>query len=395
MANTLGTLNPEFWSKRMQVLRIDEPVFEAIANMEERSLMRKGDTVHRPYRSSLRVQDYTKGTDITPTDVTGTDEYLTIDQSKVVSFYFDDIDDTQNGYDTASAFADDAGRELYSYVDGEFLAEVLNATQDLDDGDIGGTAGTAISITAANVVKIFTTAKKLLKKKNANMSNLCAVVSPSFMAALLERVEGKDSAFGDSTSKNGNVGTYMGIDLYESNNLPYTARWTPANQPTGGTDSITIDGVVIRFVSTIGTTAGNVLSETDTATTLDNLVAFLNNPSATSAKQVGLTGDDLRKIERITAVDGTTYVGITYNGASEITVAASEVADPWSLQTIHQYIGEKGAADMVLQTAPMVQFKEDPDRLGKLVHTHTLYGIKSFVEGKDVMVDVKINASTL
>ena len=378
----------------MQVVRIDEPVFEAIANMEERAVLKKGDTVHRPYRSSLRVQDYTKGTDITPSDINGTDESLAVDQSKVVSFYFDDIDDTQNGYDTAASFADDAGRELYSYVDGEFLAEVLNAADTIDDGDIGGTAGNSIVISAANVVKIFTAAKKKLKRANAKMSNLVAVVSPSFMAALLERVEGKDSAFGDSTSKNGMIGTYMGFELYESNNLPYTARWTPANQPSNGA-TITIDGVVFNLVTSIGTTAGNVLIEVDTATTLDNLVAAINDPGTTTAKHVAFTGDDLKKVERMTAVDGTTYVTVIYNGGSEVTVATSEAADPWSLTKVHQMFGEKGAVDMVVQTMPMVQFKDDPDRLGKNVHTHTLYGKKTFAEGADVLLDVELDASVL
>lgn len=396
MANTVTALNPEFWSKRMQVVRIDEPTFEAIANMEERAVLSKGDTVHRPYRSGLRVQDYTKGTDIVATDLSATDESLSVDQSKIVSFYFDDIDDTQNGYDTQASFADDAGRKLYSYVDGEFLAEVLNATQTIDDGDInGGTAGNPFTVSSANVVSVFSTGKKFLKRANAKMSNLVGVFSPSFMQALWERVEGKDTAFGDSTSKNGMIGSYAGVEIYESNNLPYSARWTPANQPTNGA-TITIDGVVFNLVTTIGSTPGNVLIEVDTATTIDNLVAFINNPTATTSKQVAFTSvADLDKVERMTATDGTTYLGIVYNGGSEATVASSEVADVWSLQTVHQYLGEKGAIDMVIQMAPKVQFKDDPDRLGKNVHTHTLYGKKTFAEGAAVMLDVQVNAASL
>lgn len=395
MSNSLSPLNPEFWSKRMQVVRIDEPVFEAIANMEERDVLKKGDTVHRPYRSELRVQDYVKGTDITPTDISATDEYLAVDQSKVISFYFDDIDDTQNGYETQADFADDAGRKLYSYVDGEFLAEILNAGATLDDGDLGGTAGTSFTVSAANVVSVFTTAKKLLKRANADMKKLVAVVSPSFMAALLERVEGKDSAFGDSTSKNGHVGTYMGFELYESNNLPFSARWTPANNPSNN-DTITIDGVTFTFVSSIGSTAGNVLIGGSTAATLDNLVALINAPTTTTANGVAFTdASALSKVDAMTATDGTTYVGIVYNGGSEASVAASDASDVWSLQTVHQYFGETGAIDMVIQTLPKVEFKDDPDRLGKNVHTHTLYGKKVFSEGADVMLDVQMNASSL
>jgi hypothetical protein len=395
MANSLTASNPEFWSKRMQVVRIDETVFEAIANMEERAVLKKGDTVHRPYRSALLVDDYTKGTDVTLTDISSTDEYLTVEESKIVPFYVDEIDETQNGYDTAAEFADDAGRKLYSYIDGEFLAEVINASQDLDDGDIGGTAGNSIQISAANVVKVFTNSKKLLKRQNANMSNLVAVVSPSFMAALLERVEGKDSAFGDSTSKNGHIGSYMKFDLYESNNLPLTGRWTPANNPSNN-DTITIDGVTFTFVSSIGSTEGNVLIGANTAATLDNIVALITAPKTTTANGVAFTTvSKLEKVLRMTATDGTTYFDLSYSGGSEATLAASEAADVWSRVIVHQYFGEAGAVDMVIQTMPNVHFKDDPDRLGKNVFTHTLYGKKTFTEGANVMVDVKVDASVL
>lgn len=395
MANSLGPLNPEFWAKTMQLVRIDEPTFEAIANMELRSLLKKGDTVHRPYRSTLVVDDYVKGTDVSVQDVSATDEYLVVDESKIVPFYFDDLDETQNGYDTAAGFAEDAGRLLYSYIDGVFLAEIVNADQDLDDGDIGGTAGNAVQISAANVVKVFTTAKKLLKRRNAKMSNLVAVVSPSFMAALLERVEGKDSAFGDSTSKNGHIGQYMKFDLYESNNLLMTARWTPANNPSNN-DTITIDGVVFTLVSSIGSTEGNVLIGANTAATLDNLVALINAPKTTTANGVAFTTPaSLAKVLAMTATDGTTYFDLSYSGGSEATLAASDASDVWSRHIVHQYFGERDAIDLVLQTLPKVEFKDDPDRLGKNVFTHSLFGKKTFADGADVLVDVKIDASVL
>lgn len=379
----------------MQIVRIDEAIFEAVGNMEERESLRKGDTVHRPYRSRQWVRDYTKGTDITVTDVSATDESLVIDQSKLVPFYFDDIDDVQNGYETANEFADDAGRELYSYVDGRFLGETLNANLTLDDGDIGGTSGTAVDISPSNVVSVLAQAKKKLKRANAKMNDLVAVISPSFMASILERVEGKDSAFGDSTGKNGNIGRYFGFDLYESNNLPMSARWTPADNPSNGA-TITIDGVVFTFVSSIGSTAGNVLIGGSTAATLDNLVALINAPTTTTANGVAFTDvDDLRVVTQLAATDGTTYAAIVYYGGSEADVATSESADVWSLHTIHQLFMERASIDIVTQISPNVQFKDDPDRLGKNVFTHTLYGIKSFTEGKDVMVNCKVDASVL
>ena len=46
---------------------------------------------------------------------------------------------------------------------------------------------------------------------------------------------------------------------------------------------------------------------------------------------------------------------------------------------------------MVVQSQPKIQVKEISDRLGVNIVASTLYGIKTFKEGKDQMVDVKIN----
>lgn len=396
MANSLTALNPELWSRRMQIVRIDEAVFESIANMEERSVLKKGDAVHRPYRSNLRVQTYTKGTSITPGDLTATDESLNVDQSKVVSFYFDDIDDSQNGYDTVSDYAADAGRELYDYIDSFFLGEVFNGDLSVDDSDMnGGTSGNAFDLTPANVTTVFTKALRKFKAAKADMKSLAAVISPGFYAALLERLEGKDSTLGDTISNNGSVGTYMGFKLHVSNNLPLSARWTPANNPSNN-DTVTIDGVVFTFVSSIGSTEGNVLIGGSTAATLDNFVALITAPTTTTANGVGFTTESkLRKVQMMTLTDGTTYVDLKYYGGSEATVTGSDTNDVWSNVTVHQRFEEIGATDLVMQEMPTVEFRKAELKLGDYIHTWTLYGIKTFAEGTDVLMNVRVKATTL
>lgn len=82
-----------YWAAEMQGIFFKESVALALANTELRADLRDGDTLHKPYRSYLAGQTYTKGTDIsTFNDLTATDEYLTVDTAKVVPFYVDDID---------------------------------------------------------------------------------------------------------------------------------------------------------------------------------------------------------------------------------------------------------------------------------------------------------------
>ena len=394
MANSLTAFNPEYWSKRMQVIRFKEPVFRAIASYEERALLKNGDTVHRPYRSRMLVQSYTKGTAVTVQDVTATDESLAVDTTKVVPFYVDDLDDLQNKWPTVNQFADDAGKELYNFIDSDFLAEAINATSTIDDGDVGGTAGTSVDLTISNIAKMFAAAGKKLDRQNVDRKERFAVISPTIQQLLLEKMDGKDTAMGDEIGMNGKIGKYMGFELYLSNALYWTGRWTPANQPTNG-DTITIAGVSYQLVTTIGTAAGNVLVEVDTATTLDNLVDAINNPSVTSSKHVAISAANQKTLEGITAVDGTTYLGITWKGGSEAAVSASESADPWSLGTVSCMFGKKGSVDLVVQAEPKVVFKEVQDKLGKNVIPWTLYGKKTFDEGAKALVWVKVNTQTL
>ena len=394
MANSLTAFNPEYWSKRMQVIRFKEPVFRAIASYEERALLKNGDTVHRPYRSRMLVQSYTKGTAVTVQDVTATDESLAVDTTKVVPFYVDDLDDLQNKWPTVNQFADDAGKELYNFIDSDFLAEAINATSTIDDGDVGGTAGTSVDLTISNIAKMFAAAGKKLDRQNVDRKERFAVISPTIQQLLLEKMDGKDTAMGDEIGMNGKIGKYMGFELYLSNALYWTGRWTPANQPTNG-DTITIAGVSYQLVTTIGTAAGNVLVEVDTATTLDNLVDAINNPSVTSSKHVAISAANQKTLEGITAVDGTTYLGITWKGGSEAAVSASESADPWSLGTVSCMFGKTGSVDLVVQAEPKVVFKEVQDKLGKNVIPWTLYGKKTFDEGAKALVWVKVNTQTL
>lgn len=396
MSNNLTAFNPEYWSNRMQVIRFNEPVFRALASYEERAMLKNGDTVHRPYRSRLTVQSYTKNTAVSVQDVTSTDEYLSVDTTKVVPFYVDDLDDLQNKWSATNKFADDAGKELYDYIDADFLYEVVNAASYLDDGDVGGTADTSIDLSTSNIAKMFAAAGKKLDRLNVDRKNRYAVIPPTVHQILLEKMDGKDTDLGDEIGMNGKIGKYMGFELYLSNNLYWTARWTPANQPSDG-DTITIAGVTITFETGTIDTAGKVKSETDLSTTLTNLVNFLNAPGASiSGKSQALTdADALNTLTGLSATSSGTYITVSWKGGSEAVVSASEAADPWSLETVYAMFGQKGAIDLVIQQAPKVVFKEVQDKLGKNVLPWTMYGKKTFTEGSRALVSVRIDSSTL
>jgi len=90
MANDLSTaFNASYWAPEMQKVYIKENVArQSIANESLAAALVDGTRVHRPYRSALKVQDYVKGTAISSwTDLSGEDEYLDINTTKLIAFY--------------------------------------------------------------------------------------------------------------------------------------------------------------------------------------------------------------------------------------------------------------------------------------------------------------------
>jgi len=377
----------------MQIRRQVKPIYKALASMEERAMLKDGDVVHRPFRSDLRVKTYTKGTAVTVTDVSSTDESLTVDTAKIVPFYVDDLDQLQNKWDTVNKFADDAADRLEEFIDADFLGEVAQADSSVDDGDIGGTSGNAIVLSTSNVLSVFAAAGKKLNNLRIGMENRFAVVSPSVHQILVEYVGGKDTSLGDSTGTNGHVGKFMGFDLYMSVNTYYTATWTPADNPTEA-DTVTINGVVFTFNAT-PSGAGSVDIGGSTAVSIDNLVAAINDSGTAGTTYIQLSDADRAALEGCVATDGTTNMTIAFEGGAEATLAASETADPWSAEVAHMMFGQNGAIDVVVQKSPTVVFKEVPDKLGKNVLPWMLYGLKTFDEGDAQLVDVQIDGSVL
>lgn len=390
-------MSPTFWSKIMGRKVYKSTVYKSLASSEEQKTLTYGQIVDRPYRSNLKVENYVKGTAATAQDLTATSDQLTVDIQKTILIYVDDVDKIQNKWDAAKLWAEEAAERLAVAIDAEFLYEVVNANLDIDDGDLGGTDGTPLTVTTSNIMNLFGKINRKLDTQNVDMERKKRffAMSPQVFDVLWNFIAGKESLLGDKTGEYGNIGRFGGLELYMTNNLTASARWTPANNPTDE-DTITISGVVFTFQSVIGTTAGNVLQTVNTATTIDNLVDLINNPTSTTANHVAFTGDDLRTVQEMVAVDGTTYIDVYHKGQSFLTVTGSDATDVWSKHTQHNLAGVKGAIDLVIQQEPDVEMAStvSAGKRGMNVMPLALFGKKTFNQGKNEIVNVKIASST-
>lgn len=224
MANDLTALSPELWSALMQVPLRKSLVAAETCDTSFEADLTFGDTIHYPLHSDLTVGNYIPGTDVTVSDVTATDETLVVDQKKYTAFYIDRIDEIQNKYDQIAAFADEAAYRLKDTIDQAVFAQVANAASALDDGDIGGTAGSGISATTANIIQVFTKARKKLRTMNVEEAgDWIAIVSPNVASVIEELATGKGFQVADATLRNGYAGDFLGFRVYVTNNLATTS----------------------------------------------------------------------------------------------------------------------------------------------------------------------------
>lgn len=370
-------------------------IFRSLANFEEQALLSDGQKVDRPYRANIVVEDYTKGTALTAQDLTATSDQLTVDTVKAALLYVDNVDKIQNKYSAANAWIDEAGKRLSNAIDAKFLYQVFNANNTVDDGSIGGTSGDGIVVSATNILDVFGAVNLELDTQNVEEEQRFFAISPHFYQVLWKYIAGKQSMLGDKTGENGNIGEYAGLKLFKTNNLTGSARWTPADNPSNSA-TITIQSITFTFVSSIGSTAGNVLIGGNTAETLDNLVALINAPGTTTANGVALSLANQRIVQNWVAVDGTTYVEVRAMGASYLTITSSEAADVWTAEKQIQNLlaGRRGAIDAVIQKEPSVEMAStvSAGKSGTNILPMTLFGVFVFNQGKNEIVRVAVRS---
>lgn len=394
--NSITAGIPALWSKQMQVIHHKKDVYRDIASFSEEAVLNVGDTVHKPYRNKLVVSDTGADGSFTRQALTQSDETLVINKDKHVAFYTKELDQIQNQYDFVNEHATDGGVVLSNSIDAEVLAEAVNATSVVDNSYFGGTAGDAITLNTANIVKLFSASDSSLNAQNIDMEGRFAVVSPQFRQVLVEALAGRESILGDDVSTRGRMGEYMGFGLHMSNQALWTGELLVGTLPTDG-DTVTINGVVFKFVTGSPTAAGDVKAVTDGATSATNLKAAINAPGTTSATFIALSASDQAKMYNIAAGTLSGGAKITAKGASFIKVSETltAAADVWTpaRQIQHILIGKAGSIDVAVQKTPKTEIRPRDGYIGHDIISWEAFGVKTFSDGAAALVDVKINSS--
>ena len=387
MAQNLDAFIPELWSRRIQYLTRNALVATQICSFEEQPDLKYGDRIHRPYPNDLVVNDYTKYTDTTQQDLIGTDEYLDIDQSKEISFAIDEVDWIQNKYDLENSYVERAAYRLSNDIDGSVLGEVVNANVTCDGSDIGSSG--AISLSTSNCLNAIMTAWAKLTANGCEMDKTWAlVVSPKTASIIAQTVAQDWFSLADLALKNGYAGNFAGYKVYSSNNVFH--KRTISFSSVVATDAITVAGVTFTFVSSIGSTAGNVLKGANDAAALANLAAAINGASGAGTNYIEVSAADRAKLKNARAhLDGTTGVLTT---AGAVVVSTDDTTITVGNAEEHAILCRPGAIDLVMQQNIDVRKTPLPKQKADYYIISCLYGKKTFTEGKNRMVDIKIAA---
>jgi hypothetical protein len=374
-------------------------VAKKIANTRFQSDLKFGASVTRfAYDiSSVQVRTVTRGAASTIDTISDSTETLTINLEKEAVFHISDGEVTQTGpLNPGEVIGGQVALKVALDLDGRIFSEVTNAYQTFDNGDLTTLASTGTAITLSS-----TTAPQMVSRmpaklrRGANMdiqTNLALVVDSYAASDVAQYLLGKNFDIAEAVFKNGYTGDISNAQVYVSEKLKSTATLV-STADYSDTQTFTINGVVFTTVTTIGTTAGNVLRGVSETATMTAIAALINAPGTTTASGVALSAADQAKMAGITAVsDGVHTVTITGVGTGRLVLSETQTNASWATNYIHAYFGKKGAIDLVVQDLSPVDMRKTPDRRGTNVFSSYLAGVKTFADGAKKFLDVWIAA---
>lgn len=354
--------------------------------------------------SAANVEDITAYTDMTSQVVSDSAETLTVNQNKGIMFQLSEKEIVQAGPLNPGEFIGaKLAEKVAIYVDGDVLAQTVNAAYAFDAGDLTtmSSTGTPITINSTTAPQMAMRMPAKLRKNNQTLSNMAFVIDSYGISDLFQYLLGKNADFVNSMFQNGYVGEQVaGAKVYVSENLTGEAVLSLATNVTAG-DTITINGVVFTARA-----VPSLPGEFDVAGSADATRAIIANAingsatgkdSATGYFEVSAADRiTLSKTLRLTATNDDTANTLTIVGKGSGRLTVSETltdgTDAWTKNFIHAYFGKEGAIDVVIQKDVKADMRPEPKQPTTNIISRVLYGIKTFADGSRKFLDVKISA---
>ena len=281
-----GNFSPVIYSKKVQSAFRKTSIIEDITNSDYfGEISNFGDTVRIIKEPEITVQEYARGTQVTPQDLDDEDFTLVVDKANYFAFKIDDIEEAHSHVNFESMATDRAGYRLKDQFDQEILgymsgfkqsalhanagtarvaadksgtdpvsvaADGLLASMLISRASFVSGGATTVSIAThpdgytgeANPLEVLNRMARLLDQQNVDRDNRWVVVDPVFAEQLNDensKLLNNDFAGGQNANdilRNGRIisGLIRGFRVYLSNNLPSIGTG-PGTIDTNGSSS--------------------------------------------------------------------------------------------------------------------------------------------------------------
>ena len=378
MTNTIqdGT-KKQFWLPRVQ-RELDKRL---VAKEVSEVYTGPDAIIHNPYASTPVGSDGTATLSYSIEDYEVTDDTLAVTRRATSAEHIDNIEQLQQRFDLAMQRAERQAYVIKDKIDQYIfnLPVSMSGITNIDDGDFAGTVGNPYASSNSVIDDIANTIIEKVGLSNGAMDKgMFWVVSPYEITDMASFMQNNGFTVADSAIKNGYMGQpFAGLDVYVSNNLTHEATLGLATNPTA-TDTVTIAGVKFTFVSTIGTTAGNVLIGVDADASRANLATLLAALTTTTSTGVAVSTADAKKLQRMQLAATNDATGNTLAIVTKGTLSVGETltasGDVWTSVARHTIAGVKGSIFLALPSeGGEFEKKSVSGKHGKEVVTSQIY----------------------
>ena len=375
MANNVAAYNQQKYTILIQALLQEKLVAMDLANTSLISSMPNGTTINFPRPAYLSVQQYTKYQAVTNSNISSTDETLTINQTPIIAFEYDQIDLEDNAWNVIGNTVENSAFLLKEYVDSLFMNQALNF-------NLVYNGGTATALSSTNAVNTMLNAYATLTQQGIDTDNAVLVTDAFARNQFEQQAISSRFELGDEVFKRGYKGDVAGFMYYVSNNLTCVGTILESVNPTVG-DTVTFGPVTFTFSAT-PTNPGDILVGISAAATAQYLTDAINQNGTVGTDSIALTQSQSASMRQISAtLSGTTITVTSLRGYVGVSHSYTSASNKFGLFTIYAYAMEKGSIDLVLRDNVSMKILDVPGTIARQYLLWSRFGLKVFSQGAE------------
>ena len=387
-ANAVTSWNQNKYAKVVSALLFTKSVAMGLANTELRANMPDGTVITRPTTSFLGIQQYSANNEATYSDLSLGSETLTINDTPMVAFTLDQIDDDNAGWNISMNTMENVARLLREYVDGKFFAQVLNFTN---------TTGTTVALSSSNAYSTMSSAIAGLINAGIDDTKIRLVVDAFGIDKIGQNAVSSVFSLADKTYTSGYVGREVaGGQLVRSENLTMVGTFNMGGATPVDGNIVKINGYTFTFKTTLAGVPGQVLIGASATTAAGNLTAAINGTTAGTSHVAVLASDRNKFLRGLSAVNATTLTTFTstrgYRGAGAFSKTVSDPLNKFGQFVIYYTAFEEGAINMVMRDSVKSVSGRLPKSLVTEFLTWSRFGLKVFADGAERGIIIPVEA---